>query len=113
MLLLFDAQMVDEDCFLDLITTTNTFLGVSLTGTKLLDDACLLKLLLELLEGAVYAFAFFYWNDQHDGVILLLMDSKSKRFLFQRNYPFKISREITNFWISEVPSPIVHSFESR
>ena len=33
-------------------------------------------------------------------------DSVSKHYL-------KIDREITNFWISDVPSPIVQSFASR
>jgi len=29
------------------------------------------------------------------------------------HYDRKISREITSFWISEVPSPMVQSLESR
>jgi hypothetical protein len=34
-------------------------------------------------------------------------------YLLSKTYPFKIFLEITNFWISVVPSPMVHNLESR
>lgn len=38
---------------------------------------------------------------------------KNFYFLVENLYSFNASRAITSFWISEVPSPMVHNFESR
>jgi hypothetical protein len=65
LLLLFAAERIHEDRFLDLLTATYTLLSVGLTCTELLHNARLFEFLLELLQGAVDAFAFFYRNDQH------------------------------------------------
>ena len=63
MLLLVLLHGCYEDSMLDLFAAANTFLSVGLTTTKFLHYTSLFKLLLELLERAINAFAFFYRYD--------------------------------------------------
>src|SRR5690606_39665382 len=115
-------------------------LGEALALAQLAHGAGTLELLLELLERLIDAFAFLYGYDQHGPFVCFFetecKDSgvvgKSKQnvevveelniyrplqplkhFTSSIYRPRNTFRLITSFWISLVPSPIVHSLLSR